>query len=195
MYTKACFEMTSDLKKALEVLKDGGTILYPTDTIWGIGCDATNDEAIEKIYKIKQRSDTKSMLVLLDESWRVKDFVNEMPGIAMQLIELADKPLTIIYPGAKNLPENLINQDGTIGIRVTSDEFCKRLIQAFNKPLVSTSANISGWPSPRNFDEISEGIKMAVDYTVKWRQDDQTKSNPSSIIKFGLKGEIEILRK
>jgi L-threonylcarbamoyladenylate synthase len=187
--------MTEDIKKALKVLRKGGTILYPTDTVWGIGCDATNPKAVEKIYCIKQRSDTKSMLVLVDEAWRVADYVVEVPEIAMQLTEVADKPLTIIYPDARNVAENLVGPDGTLGIRVTSDEFCKKLVYALRKPLVSTSANISGKPSPKNFDAIDKNIVHSVDYVVKWRQKEISEVAPSSIIKVGVKGEIEIIRK
>lgn len=187
--------MSEDIKKALEVLKKGGVILYPTDTIWGLGCDATNQEAVKKIYEIKQRDDSKSMLVLLENPGFLTNYVQQVPDIAFDLIELTDKPLTIIYKGAKNLALNLISHDGSIGIRVASDDFCKQLISRFRKPIVSTSANISGQASPSNFHEISEEIKKAVDYIVEHRQDDYSKSQASSIIKLGPSGEIEIIRK
>jgi L-threonylcarbamoyladenylate synthase len=187
--------MNNDIKKALEVLRAGGTILYPTDTIWGIGCDATNPEAVKKVYEIKQRSDSKSMLVLLDNAAFLSYYIENVPDIANELIEVADKPLTIIYSGAKNLANNLIAPDGSIGIRVVNDEFCKKLLTQFKKPLVSTSANISDKPSPANFYEIDEAIIHAVDYVVEWRQTDTSKSSPSSIIKLGVNGQIQIIRK
>jgi L-threonylcarbamoyladenylate synthase len=168
--------------------------VYPTDTIWGIGCDATNPEAVKKVYALKQREETRSMLTLLHSEAQLAAYVSEVPDIAWQLLEVADKPLTLIYPGAKNLAANLIGADGSIGIRVTRDEFCVRLLQAFRKPLVSTSANISGEPAPVWFGDISERITGAVDYVVQWRQDDTTPSLPSSIIKLGAGGLFSIIR-
>ncbi|WP_299579484.1 L-threonylcarbamoyladenylate synthase [uncultured Sunxiuqinia sp.] len=187
--------MHNDLKKALEVLQNGGIILYPTDTIWGIGCDATNEEAVSRIYQLKKREDSKSMLVLMENINFLSRYVEEVPEIAYDLIEVSDKPLTIIYPGAKNLAKNLVAADGSIGIRLTSEDFTRQLIQRFKKPLVSTSANISGEGSPAFFDEISPEIIDAVDYVVEYRQDDTTPKSPSSIIKLGVGGEIDILRK
>lgn len=187
--------MIDDINKALDVLKKGGIILFPTDTIWGIGCDATNSNAVARIYALKQREETKSMLVLADNADRILRYVKEVPEMAWQLLEVNDQPMTIIYPGAINLAANLINSDKTIGIRITNDQFCQKLISRLNRPIVSTSANISGQPSPALFDEISEEIKDGVDYVVKWRQDDMTKRPPSQIIKLGPGGEIEILRK
>lgn len=187
--------MEEDIKKALEVLRNGGVILYPTDTIWGLGCDATNEEAAARIYAIKKRSDSKSMLVLMENINLLERYVDEVPAIAYDLIEVTDKPMTIIYPGARNLAKNLIAEDGTIGIRITSENFTRQLIQRFKKPVVSTSANISGEPSPATFADISEEIKAAAGYVVKYRQDDLTPASPSSIIKLGVGGQIEILRK
>jgi L-threonylcarbamoyladenylate synthase len=187
--------MHNDIKNALEVLHSGGIILYPTDTIWGIGCDATNEEAVQKIYQLKEREDSKSMLVLMENMNFLSRYVEEVPEIALDLIEVTEKPMTIIYPGAKNLAKNLMAQDGSIGIRITSEEFTRQLIQRFKKPIVSTSANISGEPSPTFFDEIIPEIKDAVDYVVEYRQDDISPKEPSSIIKLGTSGEIEILRK
>jgi L-threonylcarbamoyladenylate synthase len=187
--------MLEDINVAVQVLKKGGVILYPTDTIWGMGCDATNPDAVSKIYAIKQRSDTKSLLVLLDDSSGLDRYLQEVPEIAWDLIDLSDEPLTIIYPGAKNLAKNLVSPDGTIGIRVVRDEFCRNLIRQFRKPIVSTSANISGKSWPENFDAIDPALLQRVDYTVKWRQEDHTKGKPSAIIKVGIKGEIEIIRK
>lgn len=187
--------MEEDLKTSIRILKEGGIILYPTDTIWGIGCDATNAEAVERIYQIKQRSDEKSMLVLLDNPNKIPAYINQIPDIAWDLIELTDNPLTIIYSGAKNLASNLIAQDGSIGIRISNDPFNQKLIYKLQKPLVSTSANKSGEPSPSNFAEISQEIIDSVDYVVQWRQDDYAKVQASSIIKLGVNGEIQIIRK
>jgi L-threonylcarbamoyladenylate synthase len=186
--------MREDVLKALEVLKKGGIILYPTDTIWGIGCDATSAEAVSKIYKLKQRDDSKSMLVLLDNQNRLQGYVNEVPEVAWELIDVADKPMTIIYPGAKNLAKNLIAEDGSIGIRICKDNFCAELISRFKKPLVSTSANISGANAPANFSEINDLIKDSVDYIVSWRQKETKQNTSSSIIKLGTSGEIQIIR-
>jgi L-threonylcarbamoyladenylate synthase len=183
-----------DLKKALEVLKQGGVILYPTDTVWGLGCDATNPESVKRIFEIKQREDVKSMLILIENQNMLSSYVREVPEVAWQLIDVADKPLTIIYPGAKNLAKNLIAPDGSIGIRVTSEIFTEQLIQRFRKPVVSTSANLSGKQTPQNFDEIAEEIKSAVDYAVLYRQDEKARVSPSSIIKLGTGGEIQIIR-
>ena len=187
--------MIDDLNNALKVLKKGGIILYPTDTIWGIGCDATNEKAVEKIYLIKQRSDQKSMLILLDNPNKIPSYVDEMPDVVWDLIELSDKPLTIIYSGAKNLAPNIIAQDGSVGIRISNDSFNQKLIQKFRKPIVSTSANKSDESSPLNFAEISQEIINSVDYVVKWRQDDFSNAQPSSIIKLESNGEIQIIRK
>ncbi len=187
--------MHDDIKKALEVLKGGGVILYPTDTIWGIGCDATNVEAVKRIYDIKKREDSKSMLVLMENAALLDRYVDEVPEVAWDLVEIATTPLTVIYPGAKNLAKNLIAEDGSIGIRFTKEEFTSKLLQRLRRPLVSTSANISGEKSPAFFDEISEDIKNAVDYIVEYRQDDRTPATPSSIIKLGPGGQIDIIRK
>ncbi|WP_167617437.1 L-threonylcarbamoyladenylate synthase [Maribellus sediminis] len=187
--------MHDAIKKALEVLKGGGVILYPTDTIWGIGCDATNVEAVKRIYSIKKREDSKSMLVLMENPALLDRYVDEVPEVAWDLVEIATTPLTVIYPGAKNLAKNLIAEDGSIGIRFTKEEFTSKLLQRLRRPLVSTSANISGEKSPAFFDEISEEIKNAVDYIVEYRQDDRTPATPSSIIKLGPGGQIDIIRK
>lgn len=184
-----------DLNKAVEALRKGAIILYPTDTIWGIGCDATNPEAVKRIYEIKQRQDTQSMLVLMENPNLLNSYIKEVPEIAWELIEVTDTPLTIIYPGAKNLASNLLAPDGSIGIRITNEVFTQQLIQRFRKPVVSTSANLSGQKTPQNFAEISEEIKKSVDYIVNFRQDDLTRSTPSGIIKVGIGGQIEIIRK
>lgn len=187
--------MEEDLKNALDVLQKGGVILYPTDTIWGLGCDATNEEAVARIYAIKRRNDSKSMLVLMENVNLLERYVNEVPDIAYELIEVTDKPMTIIYPGAKNLAGNLIAADGTIGIRITREAFTCRLIQRFRKPVVSTSANFSGDPSPETFAAVSAEIKASADYVVGYRRDELTPASPSSIIRLGVGGQIEILRK
>jgi len=184
-----------DIVKAVEVLRSGGIILYPTDTIWGIGCDATNPAAVRRIYEIKQRIDAKSMLVLMENPNLLNSYITEVPEIAWDLIEVADNPLTIIYPGGKNLAPNLLATDGSIGIRITTEPFTQQLIQRFRKPVVSTSANISGQKSPQNFNEINDEIKQMMDYIVAYRQEDLSKSNPSGIIKLGVGGQIEIIRK
>jgi L-threonylcarbamoyladenylate synthase len=186
--------MQSDVKNALQVLLNGGLILYPTDTVWGIGCDATNPEAVEKIYKLKKRSDSKSMLVLLDSEFRLPQYVTEVPEMAYQLIEVTDKPLTIIYPGSKNIAPNLSAEDGSIGIRITTDPFCKQLISRLKKPIVSTSANVSGENPPAIYEDIQEFVRLGVDYIVEHRQDDNNPASPSSIIKLGTGGEIQIIR-
>ncbi len=187
--------MNEDIKKAVEILMKGGIILYPTDTVWGIGCDATNAEAVKRIYEIKQRDDSKSMLILMDNPAKIQTYIQDVPEIAWDLIELTDKPLTIIYENARNLAENLIAEDGSIGIRITDEEFSKELCKRFRKPIVSTSANISGNPSPANFREISQEIKDKMDYIVNYRQKDSSKANPSSIIKLSKDGTINIIRK
>jgi L-threonylcarbamoyladenylate synthase len=186
--------MNEDIKKACEVLRKGGIILYPTDTIWGIGCDATNENAVKRVYEIKQRSDSKSMLTLLDSSEWLHLYVDDLPDIAMDLIECADKPLTIIYSGAKNLAHNLIAEDGTVGIRITKEAFSNELCRKFGKPVVSTSANFSGEPSPSNFSEINPDIFRLIDYTVNYRRDETQKSKPSSIIRLEKSGVIKIIR-
>ena len=187
--------MHDDLKKAVEVLKSGGIILYPTDTIWGIGCDATNSEAVQRIYEIKQREDSKSMLVLMENAALLERYVDDVPEVAWDLVEISTTPLTVIYQNAKNLAPNLIAEDGSIGIRFTKEKFTTQLLQRFRRPIVSTSANISGKKSPTTFDEISEEIKDLVDFVVEYRQEDSTVSSPSSIIKLGSGGRIDIIRK
>lgn len=186
--------MTEDIKKACQVMMEGGVILYPTDTIWGIGCDATNEEAVKRVYEIKQRSDSKAMLVLIDSPAKLNYYVKDVPSVAWDLIDVADKPLTIIYSGARNLAPNLLAEDGSVGIRITNEAFSQRLCQQFRKAIVSTSANVSGQPSPQNFSEISEEIKAAVDYIVDYRREETTQAKPSSIIKLDKGGVIKIIR-
>lgn len=186
--------MKEDIRKACEVMQKGGVILYPTDTIWGIGCDATNAEAVKRVYEIKKRSDSKAMLVLVDNAVKVDFYVDGAPEVAFDLIELTNKPLTIIYDGAKNLAPNLMAEDGSVGIRVTSEEFSNQLCYRFRKAIVSTSANVSGEPSPATFGEISDEIKQAVDYIVQSRQQENKASQSSSIIKLGKGGQVKVIR-
>ena len=175
-------------------MQAGGIILYPTDTIWGIGCDATNEEAVRRVYELKRRIDNKAVLVLTDSTAKLNMYVSEVPDIAWDLIEVTDTPLTIIYSQAKNLASYLLGEDGSIGIRVTNEEFSRKLCERFRKPIVSTSANISGEPSPANYQENSEEIMKGVDYIVNYRQEDMSKAKPSHIIKLGNGGVFQIIR-
>ncbi len=184
----------NEIINALTALNNGKVILYPTDTIWGLGCDATNSSAVNRIYSIKNRPDKKSMLVLLENENMLTRYVRDVPAIAWELIEVSDKALTIIYPGARNFAPELIGEDGSVGIRIVKDPFCQDLIKRFKKPLVSTSANISGSPSPLIYDEISDEIKEAADHIVSWRQDDMQPSRASSIIKLDTSGRISVIR-
>ena len=183
-----------DLNEAVRVLKAGGIILYPTDTIWGVGCDATNAEAVKKVYQIKRRDDSKALIVLTDDAANVARLA-DMPDVAYDLIEASDRPVTVIYDRGRNMAENLIAEDGSVGIRVTKEEFSAALCRKLRRPIVSTSANISGEPSPKSFSEISEELKASVDYVVKYRQDDNHPKQPSMIIKLKANGEVKIIRK
>jgi L-threonylcarbamoyladenylate synthase len=187
--------MDEEIKNALEVLRKGGTILYPTDTVWGIGCDARNKDAVAKVFKIKQRAEYKSMVALISDITMLNRYVKEVPEAAWDLIDAADRPLTIIYPGARMLAENMIAADGSIGIRIVKDEFCKNLIHKFGKPIVSTSANISGESAPAIFNDIKIDILNKVDYIVNLRQKETNSTEPSTIIKLAMNGEFKILRK
>ena len=186
--------MEDDIKKACEIMEKGGIILYPTDTIWGIGRDATNEDAVKRVYEIKKRIDSKALIVLVDKPVKVEFYVREVPEIAWNLIDVADKPLTIVYPNARNLATNVLADDGSVGIRITQETFSRKLCERFRKAIVSTSANISGQPAPTNFNEISDEIKQAVDYVVTYRQDDPYQPSPSSVIWIGEGGVIKILR-
>ncbi len=186
--------MREEARKACEVMEKGGSILYPTDTIWGIGCDATNPEAVKKVYELKQRADNKAMLVLIDNEVKLNFYVKDVPEVAYDLIDYTTKPLTIIYDGARNLAENLIAEDGSIGIRITKEAFSNELCFRFRKAIVSTSANVSGEPSPGCFDDISEEIKQGVDYIVNCRQKEHKKPSPSSIVKVGQGGLVKVIR-
>ena len=188
-------QMQEDLKEALAILKKGGVILYPTDTIWGIGCDATNEAAVRRIYEIKRRSDSKALITLTDDPGLIERLA-DMPRVAYDVIEACgeDQPMTIIYEGGRNLAPNLLAEDGSVGIRVTHEAFSAELCRRFHRPIVSTSANISGEPSPQNFAEVSDEIKQQVDYVVKYRQGDKSKKKPSKIIKLSRGGEVKIIR-
>lgn len=180
--------------ETVECLKKGGIILYPTDTIWGLGCDATKSKAVEKIYKIKQRPENKSLIILLDKFERLKDYVKEVPLFAEDLIKKAENPLSIVYPNAKNLAKNVLAADGSICIRIATNLFCKDVIEKFGKPITSTSANISREKSPLFFDQISDEIKNSVDYVVDLYQNIITEPKASTIIKIELDGSYQIIR-
>ena len=177
-------DYTNDIEKCLATLKNAGTILYPTDTIWGIGCDATNAEAVAKIYALKKRDEKKSMIILLAHESDIKNYCQEPEEHIKTLLANTERPLTIIYPAAKNLAANLINEDGTIAIRIVKDAFCEYLIKAFGKPIVSTSANISGAETAKHFGEISTEIKNNVDYVVEQRQKEKAAATASKIVKW-----------
>jgi len=188
-----------DLQAALQVLRNGGIIVYPTDTVWGIGCDATNAEAVAKIYALKQREDSKSMLVLLDSPAKLPYYVGEIPDAAWAMLEAVQdaedtKPLTIIYPNARNMAANLIAEDDSIGIRITNEPFSKALCAQLKHPLVSTSANISGHPTARFFHEIENEILEGADYVCRFRREDDCPHEPSSIIKIHADGTFQIIR-
>lgn len=185
----------SDIGHALDALRAGGLILYPTDTIWGIGCDATNADAVERIYQLKGRDPGKSLITLVDNEHRLQSYVSEVPDMAYQLIEFTERPLTIVYSGAKNLAPNLLAEDGSVGIRVVAHPFCTPLLQRFRKPIVSTSANPSGQPSPRNFAEIPQEIIDGVDYVVSYGQEDTADGVASIIMKLEPGGKFSFIRK
>lgn len=183
-----------DLKEALRVLKDGGIILYPTDTVWGIGCDARNSAAVEKIFRLKEREDSKSMLVLVGSEGMLQRTVKKVPDIAWQLIDVAVNPMTIIYDFPVGVAANLLAEDGSLGIRITSEKFSRTLCERLRGPIVSTSANKSGKPAPLTFSEISSEIKNGVDYVVRYRQKDRASSKPSNIIKITKENIVKVIR-
>jgi L-threonylcarbamoyladenylate synthase len=185
---------SEDITNSINILKAGGIILYPTDTIWGLGCDATNQAAVDKIFTIKSRSENKSLLILVDGIGMAERYVKEIPEIAYELTSVSDSPLTIIYPNGKNLAAGICSEDGSVGIRICNDEFCSQLIGRFRKPLVSTSANFSGKPSPSNFGEIDKKLTESADYIVGYRQDDRRKFSSSPVIKVDLNGSVKIIR-
>ncbi len=186
--------VVKEVRKVAEIIRKGGVILYPADTVWGIGCDATNEKAVKRIYDIKKREDNKSMLVLVNDVKMVEKYVKKVPKTAKQIINLATKPTTVIYSDAVALANNIIAEDGSIGIRVCKELFCSQLIRTLKIPIVSTSANISGEPTPKSFAHISEEIKKAVDYVVEWKQKSKKKAKPSSIIKIGNDNTVKIIR-
>lgn len=183
-----------DIKNAVEVLRKGGVILYPTDTIWGIGCDATNPEAVERVYQIKQREDSKALICLVDSPNRLQRYFRNVPDVAWDLIDCATTPVTLVLDGANGVAPNLLAEDGSLGIRVTQEEFSRQICYRFQKAIVSTSANISGLPAPRNFSEISEEIKSQVDYIVSFRRGEKTTAQPSHIVKLGQDGQVSVIR-
>ena len=185
----------NEINDCLNVLKSGGVILYPTDTVWGIGCDATNASAVEKIFKIKNRPESKSLITLVNDDRMLMRYVRDVPEVAWELIETSEKPITIIYEGILGLAPNILAEDKSAAIRICRDEFCRTLIQKFGKPIISTSANISGEATPQNFKEIDPAIFSLIDYIVKWKQDELNQHPPSSIIKIKNNGEFKIVRK
>jgi L-threonylcarbamoyladenylate synthase len=188
------FVYEEDIQLCLTNLQKGGLILYPTDTVWGIGCDATNEEAVAKIFELKNRVDTKAMIILLADETTLADFVTDNNVQIFDYIKGIHKPTTVIYQKAKNIAKNLVAEDGSIAIRITKDAFCKDLIKALGKPIVSTSANISGYPTPLCFADISLDIKEGVDYVVKHRQEETSMQMPSSIVKWDEEGNLIIIR-
>lgn len=183
-----------DIKNAVEVLRKGGIILYPTDTIWGLGCDATNEAAVRRIYEIKQRSDSKALICLVDSADRMQRYFRNVPDVAWDIVDLATEPTTLILDGANGVVSSLLAEDGSLGIRVTHEEFSRQICYRFQKAIVSTSANVSGEPSPRNFSEIPDIIKEQVDYIVSFRRGEKAPARPSRIIRLGIDGEVKILR-
>jgi L-threonylcarbamoyladenylate synthase len=184
----------ADIEACLSVLENGGLILYPTDTIWGIGCDATNEEAVEKIFALKKRIETKALIVLIADERSLLQYVASPHIEVFDYIQGVSKPTTIVYENAIGLAGNLLAEDGSVGIRICADEFCKHLIKRFKKPIVSTSANVSGFPPPKVFSDIDIAVKEGVDYVVHYRQDDMTPVEPSAVVKCGKDGRFTILR-
>jgi len=187
-------DFEKDIINCLEVLKKGGLILYPTDTVWGIGCDATNEKAVERIYKLKKRNDEKAMIVLVADERDVLQYVASPDLAVFDYLEKTNRPTTVVYDGALGFADNLISKDGSIAIRICRDEFCRNLIKRFHKPIVSTSANISGEPTPKIFKGISDEIKKGVEYIVQYRQNDETVAAPSTVIKWNNNGTVDMLR-
>lgn len=186
--------MDEDIRLACETLRRGGIILYPTDTVWGIGCDATNRDAVKRVFEIKHRSDHKAMIVLLGSENQLERYVDTVPEIAYDLVALSDKPLTVVYDKGRNLAPELLGEDGSVGIRVTREEFSRRLCDAFRRPIISTSANLSGTPAPAIYDEISDEIKSQMDYIAVTRREDRTPHAPSGVIRLGSDGTVKVLR-
>jgi L-threonylcarbamoyladenylate synthase len=186
--------MREEIIKTAQVLQQGGTILYPTDTIWGIGCDATNYKAVEKVYAIKRRGSSRSFIVLLDQPEKIEMYVSEVPEIVWDLLSSVETPLTVVYPNARNLARNVIAPDGSIAIRIVKDLFCQKLISFFGKPIVSSSANLSGDPPPLIFSNISEEIIQSVDYVVNLNREKLNTMKASTIIRIKENGDYEVLR-
>ena len=186
--------MKEIVDEAVRVLKEGGVILYPTDTVWGLGCDATNEAAVQRVFGIKRRSEAKSLVLLAADMDMVARYIKQIPSIAIDLVEVNDAPMTIVYPGAQGLAPAVVAEDGSVGIRIPNHEFCKELVRRLRAPLVSTSANISGEPSPASFREISQEIKDAVDWCAPRKFEAESTGKASQIIKLGLRGEVEIIR-
>ena len=184
----------ADIRKAVEVMRHGGVILYPTDTVWGIGCDATNAEAVKRVYDIKQRSDSKALICLVDSDARLQRYVRNVPDVAWQLIDCCDRPTTIILDGAVNLAANLVADDGSIALRITNEPFSHELCYRFQKAIVSTSANISGQPAAQNYQDIDPQLLQAVDYVCTSRRQEHKPHTPSAIIRLRQSGEVEIIR-
>ena len=184
-----------DIAKAVEVMRSGGVILYPTDTVWGIGCDATNVEAVARVYEIKRREDSKAMICLVDSDARLQRYVRQVPDVAWDVMDLATKPITVILDGAANLAPNLIAEDGSVAMRITNEPFSKQLCFRFQKAIVSTSANFSGEPAAQNYCDINPELLGLVDYVCTSRRQEKKPHTPSSIIKIASNGEIEIIRK
>lgn len=195
MGEKKTMNQQEDIKNAIEVMKQGGVILYPTDTVWGIGCDATNAEAVAKVYKIKKRDDSKALICLVDSDARLQRYVRNVPNVAWDILDIATKPTTIILDGAKNLAPNLIAEDGSIALRITKEPFSHELCYRFQKALVSTSANISGEPPAANYNDISQELLDTVDYVCFSRRQEHKPHTPSGIIKLKEDGEVTIIRK
>ncbi|MBR6492273.1 MAG: threonylcarbamoyl-AMP synthase [Bacteroidales bacterium] len=194
MYNKYKEIFDEQVAKTVEFLKNGKTILYPTDTIWGLGCDATDANAVNQIYKIKMRPPQKSMIILIDVVDRLFDYVTNVPPMAVDLVNIVRKPLSVIYPNAKNLPKNVVAADGSIAIRMVKTDFCKEVIRIFGKPIVSTSANITGNPTPMHFSEISQTIIKSVDFVVDKAMETSIEPKASTIARFKEDGEFEIIR-
>lgn len=187
-------EFENDIVHCLDTLRRGGVILYPTDTIWGIGCDATNAAAVKKVYEIKRRPESKSLIVLLADARDLNRYVSQLQPEIFDYLQTVTKPTTVVYDGAVGLAENLVAEDGSVGIRVVKEDFCRHLIKRFRKPLVSTSANISGSPAPGNFSSVSDEIQQAVDYIVQYRQSDNQPAMASTVVRFDRSGRLQVLR-
>ncbi len=187
-------DIKEEIEKTVQTLKAGGLILYPTDTIWGIGCDASNETAVQKLLQLKGRISDKGLILLLDQPGRLASFVRDVPATAWDLIEFSDKPLTIIYEGVYGVADSVRASDGSVGIRITKNEFCQSLVEKLRKPIVSTSANISGRPFATAFADIEEEVKSGVDYIVNLRRDERTEMKPSTVLRLKINGQIEFIR-